>query len=967
MRRTLGLLFALAMLLAASPACAEAEAQTEIRPPVQARTGVRVGNHPGYGRIVFNWRMPPVYTLEQDGDEVVLRFPTGAVIDLTGARRLPRNMVTVTAEPEGIRIMLRPGAQVQHFRVGASVVVDALDPVATGATPVPPERTAATARPAALQPPVAEPAASLPPPSESPTALPPPVQSVAVSEPPPPMAAPAPAAEPASASLPRPAALAVRLIARPGRDRAIVLPYPAGVGAAVLRRGTLLLVLFDSALPLDLTALRRDPVFAALDVQTLPDATLLRLPLASPAILRASRDAAGWRLEASRPAELRDEPAIAGDRKLAIEAEAGVTSRLVILANQPGRVVPVTDPESGMPMLLGTVREGGQFMPIARRLPELDIPVTVLGAAVLARADEVTMQAGTDRFLIGAGSQFALDVAVGQPAPGHAMTRSFDLPGLTSGQLLDRLRRLNGSIAGAPPLTRLPLRRAAGETLLALGLPQEAQSMLGLAPREDPQAATDPRLAALAGAAALLAGRPPEAMALRTAALPETDELTLWRGLLAAALGDAQAAAPGLAATLPLLLDYPETLRARLLPAAAQALAEAGAAAPLRQLLDAAGPDADLALPRAMLAEAAGETDVALAGYDQVARGRDRQARARALRRAIELRLATGLIDAAAAAQALDAALFAWRGDAEEIAVRGRIAELRRDSGDARGALALLQETTAMFPETAPQLKPAISAAFLAALTQGPALSAVALFDAYPEMLPADAAGEAAMLLLADRLVALDLGGRAAELLGRAAARTAGPAGAALGLRQALLQLADDDAHGALAALEASKAQPLPEGLATERAILAARAQARLGQRDAAVAALQALGAAGAEPLSQMLLEQQDWAGAAAALAGHLRAVLPAAPAPLDEQQRRLVLRQAALLVLSGDEAALARLREAYAPRVADGPLTEAFTMLTADQLRGLTDLPRLQRELQLFRSMPSRLEALRAGGSITR
>lgn len=963
MRRTLGLLFALAMLLAASPAYAEAEASA----PVQARASVRVGNHPGYGRIVFNWRVPPVYTLEQDGDEVLLRFPAGAAINLTGARRLPRNMVTVTAEPEGIRIILQPGAQVQHFRVGASVVVDAQDPVAAGAAPVPPERPATIARPAAVQPPVTEPAASLPPPSELPAASPSRVQTVAAAERPPPAAAPAPAAEPPPASLPRPAALAVRVIARPGRDRAIVLPYPVGVGAAVLRRGTLLLVLFDSALPLDLTALRRDPVFAALEVQALPDATLLRLSLASPAILRASRDAAGWRLEAIHPSGLRDEPSTAGDRRMVLEAEAGSAPRLAILASQPGRVVPVTDPESGMPLLLGTVREGGQFMPIARRLPELDMPVTMLGAAVLARADEVTMQAGTDRFLIGAGSRLALDVAVGQPAPGNAMTRSFDLPGLPPGQLLDRLRALNGSIAGAPPLTRLPLRQAAGETLLALGLPQEAQSMLGLAPREDPQAATDPRLAALAGAAALLAGRLPEAMALRTVALPETDELTLWRGMLAAALGDARAAAPGLAATLPLLLDYPETLRARLLPAVARALAEAGAIAPLRQLLDAAGPTADLALPRAMLAEAAGETDAALTGYEQVAQGRDREARARALRRAIELRLATGRLDAAGAAKAMDATLFAWRGDAEEVAARLRLAELRQESGDARGALALLRETEAMFPESAPLIQPAIPAAFLAALSQGPALSAVALFDAYPELLPGDAAGEAAILLLADRLVALDLGERAAMLLGQAVVRAAGPARAALGLRQALLRLADDDAPGSLAALEASAAVPLPEALAMQRGILAARAQARLGQHEAAASALRALGAAGAEPLSQMLLERQDWSGAATALAGHLRAVLPAVPVPLDEPHRRLVLRQAALLVLSGDEVALAALREEYAPRLADGPLTEAFTMLTADQLRGLTDLPRLQRELQLFRGMPSRLEALRAGGSVTR
>ena len=187
---------------------------------------------------------------------------------------------------------------------------------------------------------------------------------------------------------------------------------------------------------------------------------------------------------------------------MTLEAE-GAAVRLAIRAGQPGRVVPVTDPETGMPLLFGTVREAGQRVPVTRRLPELDLPATLLGAAVLARADEVTMQAGTDRFLVGAGAGgLALDLAVTQPGPAGAMTRSFDFPALPSAQLLDRLRALNASIAGAPPLTRLPLRRAAGETLMALGLPQEAQAMLGLAPGEDPQAATDPRLAALVGAAA---------------------------------------------------------------------------------------------------------------------------------------------------------------------------------------------------------------------------------------------------------------------------------------------------------------------------------------------------------------------------------------------------------------------------------------------------------------------------------
>ncbi|MBL6454118.1 hypothetical protein JMJ55_02210 [Belnapia sp. T6] len=889
----------------------------------EGAVGIRVGNHPNHGRVVFDWPAPPGYQAEQAEGAVVLRFPPGSAIDLAGARRPPRNVLGVTAEGEAIRIALRPGARTRIFRVGPKVVVDALDPAPAqgqvqGQSP-PPTQPAQAARPA-------------PPPA---TSAPAPVVA----------AAPAPT-EPPAASAPR--------AVRPGP---VALPFPPGTGAAVLRRGGQLLALFDSAAPLDLAALRARPGLATLEAEALPGATLLRLPLApEPPLLR--REGAGWVLD----------PAGAGaGQPMPVEAEGGAASRLLLRAATPGRVVPLTDPESGLPLLVGTVRAGADHQPTARRLPELDLPPTLLGLAVLARSDRVTLRAGEGRFLIGAGEALALDPAAVGPAPAMAPTRIFDLPNLPPAQLLDRLRALQASIAAAPPLTRLPLRRAAGETLLALGLPQEAQSMLDLAGTEDPRAAGDAPLAALTAAAALLAGRLPQAAALRNDAQPASDEVTLWRAALAAAEGEPARAAPGFAATLPLLFDYPEALRARLLPRAALALAEAGALDPLRQLLDRAGPLPTLALPRAMLAEAEGQAEAALAAYDTIAAGRDRPARARALRRAVELRLANGKLDAAGAARALDATLFAWRDEAEEIAARLRLAELRRDSGDASGALALLRETEALFPDQAARLRPAIGAAFLAALAQEPPLAAVALFDAYPAWLPEGSAGEAALLALADRLAALDLGDRAAALLGRAAVQGGGPGRAALGLRQAGLLLAEGNATAALAALEASATPELPASLLEARSLLQAQADVRLGRGEAAEARLRALGVAGAEALAQLLAERGDWAGAAAAFAQHLRDTLPAMPAPLTEAQQRLLLRQAAMLVLAGDEAALATLRAESASRLSPGPLAAGFILLTAERLRGLADLPRLQRELSLFRTMPARLEALRAGGPVTR
>jgi hypothetical protein len=121
-------------------------------------------------------------------------------------------------------------------------------------------------------------------------------------------------------SAPSPIVLPVRLVAAPGRPRALLLPFTADTGAALLRRGDAILAVFDAALPLDLSALRRDPVFAGVEAIALPGATLLRLPLAPPATLRARREGNAWLLEHSRPVEFREGRLAPEDRAVALEA-----------------------------------------------------------------------------------------------------------------------------------------------------------------------------------------------------------------------------------------------------------------------------------------------------------------------------------------------------------------------------------------------------------------------------------------------------------------------------------------------------------------------------------------------------------------------------------------------------------------------------------------------------------------------
>ena len=112
--------------------------------------------------------------------------------------------------------------------------------------------------------------------------------------------------------------------------------------------------------------------------------------------------------------------------------------------------------------------------------------------------------------------------------------------------------------ADAPAMRRGPQRRDAAQTMIALGLGPEAQAILQLAAAQDPGEAASPRTQALTAVAALVAGRPDEAQALLDPALDGTDEIALWRAVLAAErqAGSPQAAAL-FAATLPLVQSYP--------------------------------------------------------------------------------------------------------------------------------------------------------------------------------------------------------------------------------------------------------------------------------------------------------------------------------------------------------------------------------------------------------------------------
>ncbi len=119
LRRGLGaLLRAVALSLAVA---ASARAQVPV-------VGLRVGSHPGHGRLVFDCPRPMDYRVERDGTQILLRFPEPAQLRLgAAARSRTRNLGAIREEEGAVVIEVTPGTILRHFRLGDRIVLDLVD------------------------------------------------------------------------------------------------------------------------------------------------------------------------------------------------------------------------------------------------------------------------------------------------------------------------------------------------------------------------------------------------------------------------------------------------------------------------------------------------------------------------------------------------------------------------------------------------------------------------------------------------------------------------------------------------------------------------------------------------------------------------------------------------------------------------------------------------------------------------
>lgn len=760
-------------------------------------------------------------------------------------------------------------------------------------------------------------------------------------------------------------------------------PWAEPTGLALFRRAGALWLVFDRPARIDLSAL------AALDpapigrVSPVPGAVAaLRLNDLGDLAALPRRDGNSWVVEFRPRAEgPTDDIAITPDL-------AASPPRLLLKTVSAGDALAMTDPEVGDELLVVGMAEPGKGVANAKTWPAFRLLPTIQGIAVEPRQDGVQVVRTADGVAVLAGADAGPAAASAQadvPPPGPtpvddtdpqasgpaAADRLLDLPAWrreNEGSFAEVEARLQAAIQnaseGARELPRIDLARF----YFAHGRAAEAGGLVDLVAAGRNEPLLDPELLLMRGAAAFLTNDPVAAdRALGQPALDGEIEAQPWRGAVAALKGDWATAAALFRASAPLVAGYPQALRFRLGALAAEAAVET---------LDPVGADdwierlkadqptpaqtAQVAFLEGLSARRQGRVEEARKAWSAIGREADPDAAQRTEFARVDLDLETRQIADADAIKRLEALRFAARGSLMEFPLLRRLGELYLGSGKLREGLTLLRQLATAYPRhrdvgaVMAEMTNGFRDAFLGPTAKSPTpLEAVALYDEFRELTPTGADGSKVALAVADRMVEVDLLGRAADLLeDQVRRRLAGADKAQAGAQLAAVRLLDDQPDKALVALAESSAPDLTPSLAAERRRLEAEALHRAGR---SLEALTLLGndsnPEAGKLKARIFWELREWSQAAGAFDSLLAS---ADPQKLTPEQAQWVLGDAIALALAGDRFALGALRQQFGAAMKETAQAEPFALLTDLQSDGTTLLAQKLASVARFESFMS-------------
>ncbi|WP_434051198.1 MAG: hypothetical protein RDA78_18020 [Roseibium sp.] len=738
---------------------------------------------------------------------------------------------------------------------------------------------------------------------------------------------------------------------RIGNTVRVVFPFSEPVSSSVFRRNDSIWLVFDTSATIDTRGMSSAlaEISETIEVKQFDDYQIIRLDMNDPVLATVGVDGNAWSLVIG---DMILEPSIPLQLERNVRGDGG--SVLRVLYRNPQHIRKIVDPFVGdtISLVTGFGPPRGLLKP--QKFVDLEALSSAQGIAIVTRSDGINMQVLGDDVIIEREGGLALSNRHLRGGTGalnsivdpdntnvEFVSLSTEGPGAYRSRLIELQRKLSRAPAGKRRKELIELSRF----YLAHQFAQEALGLMKLALEEEPALAEDTSFNLMMGAAETMANRPSEAYThLNRPDLKNSPDAAVWQTIVDVRLGNWTSARIAMPRGRAVIGNYPSAIQTEFKLAAAQALVEVndfglanGVLAEIEPSEVTSAQAARYDILRGRVADASGRSQEALTVFDLVSRSSDRPRAAEAEYRALRIRYRDGEADVNETIDRLAGLATSWRGDEVELKTLRFLAQLFAERGQYREAFEAMKSAVQADPDsdTTRLLQEEMNGLFNALFLDGKAdelspVKALALYYDFRELTPIGRQGDEMVRQLAKRLVEIDLLDQATELLRHQVDnRLKGAARAQIAADLAAIYLMDQKADEALRVLNRSRQASLPSTLERQRNIVEARALTENGRPDLALELVRNMRGSDVDRLrADTFWAAESWRDAGEQLEA-MHGSRWSDNIPLDELERRDILRAGIAYSLAGDQLSLERLQTKYTDKMANSPEALAFQVVT--------------------------------------
>lgn len=723
------------------------------------------------------------------------------------------------------------------------------------------------------------------------------------------------------------------------------------VGAAVFQRGDYIWVIFDHNKKIDLNEIRSQSLKVVDEVIQVPHnkGIVLRFKPKKNVKVGLRQEGLLWIIDLYThdvQYKIRELPVFTQYNSLK-------QAYLYVPTANAGTVISVIDPLVGDAILAAPNVELGVGINADYKYPDLEILPSKQGFAIVPNTSDMVLTRGNTGFSIkgynrGLNISDDLETLKRQQLLGLNTTQeSFDLkisPQLLKLNFNTAEEQLKNDIRNAEPAKKIEARLQLAKYYIAMGLGTNALQILNdIQKSEDPAAKSD-KFYALHGVANFLAERYDEAIDdFSQGTLPNQNEAIFWRTLASSATEFKKENNIILFSFISVMKDYSQELKERIALIAADTAIQANDDISTQNFMDVlkstqggANRRAHILYLNARKFELQGYPRNALREYNNIIPMNSQKYSSLARFEKTNLELKLNLISLDKAISEFERLRYAWGEPKFKLKLLDKLAAVYARNKDYYNALKTYRETLTIADrnqreEIINKMVKLFEDVYLnnRADDMQP-LKSLAMYQDFEWLAPKSSQYSSIVQKLADRLVAVDLLGRATDILQEQLrfVNLEDIQKAQIGTRLALIYLFQSDNIAALDILEKTEKPQLPQSLSQYRKIIRAKALASLGRNE------EALDLLNDDTSKNSLLLKSDiyWkAGRWDKAADTLKYLIekPVKDQPLSEEQINYILDWATALKKAGRETVIIRLRNKFLPYFAKTPYYSTFNVLT--------------------------------------